>query len=156
MTAGQGALYGGSYVARWWQWLQGVSPDAKHDLRNPAFGGSTSGGRAQLQLQLRTGRGSGARVCCRGGGVAAWQAGGGGSLTRMHACPHTHPTTPGIFTVCINDMVQKDVDLVGAGRGGGGWALEGGRQRGRAHPVQPVSSSCTQSHPNYTQQINEP
>lgn len=64
VTAGQGALHGGPYVARWFNWLREISPSptasVDHTLKNPAFGGSTSG----------------------------------------------------IFTVCVNDMVQDDVDLV--------------------------------------------
>ncbi|PRW51157.1 hypothetical protein C2E21_5422 [Chlorella sorokiniana] len=63
VTAGQGAMHGGPYVARWFNWLNEISPrqqPSEHTLKNPAFGGSTSG----------------------------------------------------IFTVCVNDMVQEDADLV--------------------------------------------
>ncbi|KAI7846460.1 hypothetical protein COHA_000070 [Chlorella ohadii] len=64
VTAGQGAMHGGPYVARWFNWLKEISEaeglPANHTLKNPAFGGSTSA----------------------------------------------------IFTVCVNDMVQEDADLV--------------------------------------------
>lgn len=43
VTAGQGAVHGGTFMAALHDWVRKVSPSAEHDLRNGAFGGSTSG-----------------------------------------------------------------------------------------------------------------
>lgn len=113
---------GGQYVARWWKWLKHVSPDAAHDMRNPAFGGSTSceRGGAALCLAGWLAGGGGAATACYS---AQWQpcaAGSGRSSaaslqTCMQPTPPANyppPACAAIFTVCVNDMVQEDVDLV--------------------------------------------
>ena len=43
VTAGQGALHGGPFMTRLWDFIRKVSPQAKHTLKHGAFGGSVSG-----------------------------------------------------------------------------------------------------------------
>lgn len=105
---------GGPYQTRWQEFLKKVSPDAKHTLKNPAFGGSTSGqgasaaGRDRAMIVV-------AAAAERQEHDVTLLAAKLGSLN----LPCWPPSGAGIFTVCVNDMVQEDADLVVIGGGAG-------------------------------------
>lgn len=124
VTAGQGAAHGQPVMNRIWNWILEVSPQAQanHTLKHGAFGGSTSGQSASQQhaaqsFQLPARH----RGHAGGAALATWPClAQPPCALRARArltCPPVFPPpccthTAAIFTVCVNDMVQPDVDLV--------------------------------------------
>lgn len=101
---------GGPYVARWFNWLLNVSPNEAlplgHTLKNPAFGGSTSGARQAGAAQQAGRFARPFAAACSAAHLTRC------TLNALCVVDVSNPTGAGIFTICVNDMVQEDVDLV--------------------------------------------